>query len=223
MIFIKLDETNIGQLKNFKLSEFYCKCGKCNHNDQPYSFLLALLLQDVRTHFGKALIITSPRRCVAHNKKVGGVAKSKHTYYNGVLATVATDFYVKGVSYKQLVAYIKTIASKYNVNYYYNVSGSVMHIDIKPPEYVEKYNLTRLLKPGCRGDDVKELQRELKKRGYNLGKYGPNKDGIDGVFGTSTSKTSKAVKDFQKASSISVDGKVGKNTAHALGWLYKGK
>ena len=218
MAFIKLDETNIGQLKNFKLSEFYCKCGKCNHNNQPYSFLLAQLLQDVRTHFGKPLIITSARRCVAHNKKVGGVAKSKHTYYNGVLATVATDFYVKGITYKQLVAYIKTIAGKYNVNYYYNVSGSVMHIDIKPPEYVEKYNLTRLLKPGCRGNDVKDLQAELQRRGYDLGKYG-----VDGVFGKNNSYTSKAVKSFQKSQKLYADGKVGKNTAHALGWLYKGK
>lgn len=218
MAFLKLDSTNINQLKDFKESEFYCKCGKCNHNDQPYSFLLALLLQDVRTYFGKPLIITSARRCVAHNKKVGGVAKSKHTYYNGVLATVATDFYVKGVSYKQLVAYIKTIAGKYNVNYYYNVSGSVMHIDIKPPEYVEKYNLTRLLKAGCRGDDVKDLQAELQRRGYNIGKYG-----VDGIFGKSTSYTCKAVKQFQKDNKLFADGKVGKNTAHALGWLYKGK
>lgn len=218
MAFLKLDSTNINQLKDFKESEFYCKCGKCNHNDQPYSFLLALLLQDVRTYFGKPLIITSARRCVAHNKKVGGVAKSKHTYYNGVLATVATDFYVKGVSYKQLVAYIKTIAGKYNVNYYYNVSGSVMHIDIKPPEYVEKYNLTRLLKAGCRGDDVKDLQAELQRRGYNIGKYG-----VDGIFGKSTSYTCKAVKQFQKDNKLFADGKVGKNTAHKLGWLYKGK
>jgi len=216
MAFIKLDETNIGQLKNFKLSEFFCKCGKCNHNDQPYSFLLALLLQDVRTHFGKALIITSPRRCVAHNKKVGGVAKSKHTYYNGVLSCVATDFYVKGVSYKQLVAYIKTIAGKYNVNYYYNVSGSVMHIDIKPPEYIGKYNLTRLLKKGIKkSDDVKDLQAELKRRGYNIGKYG-----VDGTFGDDTKS---AVKKFQKDNKLFADGKVGKNTAHKLGWLYKGK
>lgn len=209
MVFVKLDETNIGQLKNFKESEFYCKCGKCNYNDQPYSFLLALLLQDVRTHFGKPLIITSPRRCVAHNKKVGGVAKSKHTYYNGVLATVATDFYVKGVSYKQLVAYIKTIAGKYNVNYYYNVSGSVMHIDIKPPEYVEKYNLTRLLKKGCKGDDVKELQRTL--GGLT----------VDGIFGNNTRKKVIA---FQKSSPNKLvgDGIVGRNTAHKLGWLYKG-
>lgn len=207
MGFLKLDASNIGQLRNFKLNEFYCKCGKCNPDNQPYSFLLAQLLQDVRTHFGRALIITSPRRCPDWNKKVGGVAKSKHTYYNGVLGCVATDFYVKGVSYSQLVAYIKTIAGKYNVNYYYNVSGSVMHIDIKPPEYVVKYNLTRLLKKGNKGDDVKELQRTLGGLA------------VDGIFGA---KTDKKVKSFQKSKRLTQDGKVGKNTAHALGWLWKG-
>lgn len=82
----------------------------------------------------------------------------------------------------------------------------------------DKYNLTRLLKPGCRGNDVKELQKELKKRGYDLGEYG-----VDGVFGKSTSYTSKAVKSFQKSHGLYADGKVGKNTAHKLGWTYKGK
>lgn len=218
MAFVKLDENNINQLKNFKLSEFKCKCGKCNPDNQPYSFLLAKLLQDIRSYFGKALIITSPRRCVAHNKKVGGVAKSKHTYYNGELATVATDFYVKGISYSKLVAYVKSISGKYNVNYYYNVSGSVMHLDIKPPEIPLKYNLTRLLKVGCRGDDVKELQRELQSRGYDLGKYG-----VDGRFGRKNSYTYKAVKNFQSDNHLTADAVVGKNTAHALGWLYKGE
>ena len=36
MVFVKLDETNIGQLKNIKESEFYCKRGKFNYNDLPY-------------------------------------------------------------------------------------------------------------------------------------------------------------------------------------------
>lgn len=79
--------------------------------------------------------------------------------------------------------------------------------------YVEPYNLTRLLKKGCKGNDVKELQKELNKRGYSCGK-------VDGIFGD---KTAKAVAKFQKASKIAVDSKVGKNTAHKLGWLYKGK
>lgn len=74
--------------------------------------------------------------------------------------------------------------------------------------YVEQFNLTRLLKKGCKGNDVKELQKTLK--GLS----------VDGIFGD---KTLKKVKSFQKSKGLVQDGKVGKNTAHALGWLYKGK
>lgn len=81
--------------------------------------------------------------------------------------------------------------------------------------YVDQFNLTRTLKKGCKGSDVKELQKELKSKGYDLGKYG-----IDSSFG---GDTEKAVKQFQKDNKLAVDGKVGKNTAHKLGWLYKGK
>lgn len=98
---------------------------------------------------------------------------------------------------------------------------------LNPTEYSikddSKFNLTRLLQPGCKGDDVKELQKELKKLGYDLGAYGPKKDGIDGIFGNKNSKTSSAVKKYQKSRKLKVDTKVGKDTAHSLGWLYQGK
>ena len=210
-MFRVVDQNNIKDFKNFTYNEIKCKCGGkyCNGYPAGFSYELLRQLQDIRNHFGKAVIITSALRCPTHNKNVGGVKNSKHTQGKAV------DFYVKGVSYSTLKAYVNKLP--YN-NYTYNVNGSVMHHDIKPPEYVEKYNLGRLLKPGCRGEDVKELQRELQKRGYNLGRYG-----VDGVFGKSTSYTSKAVKSFQKSQKLYADGKVGKNTAHALGWLYKGK
>ncbi len=82
----------------------------------------------------------------------------------------------------------------------------------------DKYNLKRVLKPGCKGSDVEELQKELKKRGYDLGKYG-----VDGIFGKKDSYTSKDVRSFQKSKGLKVDTKVGKETAHALGWLFRGK
>lgn len=84
----------------------------------------------------------------------------------------------------------------------------------------KKYNLTRVLKRGLKGSDVTKLQTELKKKGYDLGKSGKNKDGIDGDFG---GNTEAAVEKYQKASKLEVDGVVGKDTAHKLGWLYKGK
>ena len=211
MAFKTVDTNNINDFKNFKFSEIKCKCGGkyCNGYPTGFSYELLRQLQDIRNHFGSAVIITSAVRCNQHNKNVGGTSNSHHKEGKAV------DFYVKGVSYNTLNKYVNNMPYKH---YKYNISGSVMHYDITPPEYVDKYNLTRLLKPGSRGEDVKELQRELQKRGYNLGSYG-----VDGVFGTKNSFTSKAVKAFQKSQKLYADGIVGKNTAHALGWLYKNK
>ena len=80
-------------------------------------------------------------------------------------------------------------------------------------EKIEKYNLERLLKKGYKGADVKQLQETLNGLGYNCGK-------VDGDFGKNTEK---GVKKFQKARGLYADGIVGKNTAHELGWLFKGK
>lgn len=74
--------------------------------------------------------------------------------------------------------------------------------------YTDPYNLTRILKKGCKGDDVKELQKAL--GGLT----------VDGIFGENTKKR---VKQFQKVQKLTADGIVGKNTAHKLGWTFKGK
>lgn len=71
----------------------------------------------------------------------------------------------------------------------------------------------RLLKRGSKGDDVRQLQEHLVKLGYDLGTYGSARNGVDGDFG---SKTEKAVKSFQKANGLEVDGEYGKNTHAAL-------
>ena len=203
-MFRVVDENNINDFKNFEFRELKCKCGGkyCNGYPTGFSYELLSQLQNIRNHFGKAVIITSAVRCKQHNKNVGGVSNSKHTLGKAV------DFYVKGVSYNTLKAYVKNLP--YN-NYTYNVSGSVMHHDINPPEWIEKYNLTRILKKGKAGEDVKELQRTL--GGLS----------VDGIFGDKTKNKVKSFqKSFQKSKGLYQDGIVGKNTAHALGWLWKG-
>lgn len=67
---------------------------------------------------------------------------------------------------------------------------------------------TANLRKGSKGNGVKWVQWELKRLGYNIGSYG-----IDGDFG---SATDKAVRAFQKAYGLTVDGIVGKNTRDAL-------
>lgn len=75
------------------------------------------------------------------------------------------------------------------------------------------YNLgDRTIKRGVKGDDVAELQSTFVKLGYNLGSYGANRDGVDGDCG---SKTVQAIKDFQFAHNLEVDGEYGKKT-HAV-------
>jgi peptidoglycan hydrolase-like protein with peptidoglycan-binding domain len=58
------------------------------------------------------------------------------------------------------------------------------------------------------------IQRKLKSLGYNLGKFGPNGDGIDGNYGR---RTLAAIKNFQSRNNIRATGWVGSKTAPLLG------
>ena len=66
----------------------------------------------------------------------------------------------------------------------------------------------RVLKNGCEGDDVKELQSYLIQLEYDLGKWG-----ADGEFGDSTEI---AVRKFQVEHDCDMDGEVGPETLNAL-------
>ena len=64
-------------------------------------------------------------------------------------------------------------------------------------------------------DKVKKIQQFLVDKGYDLGEYGDEGDGVDGEYGR---LTRKAVEDFQKKEGdLKVDGKVGPKTAEAMG------
>ena len=67
----------------------------------------------------------------------------------------------------------------------------------------------RILKLGCKGDDVKQLQNDLIHMGYDIGP-----DGTDGDYGYNTKK---AVMKFQEQHHIEpVDGEVGDDTRKVL-------
>lgn len=79
-----------------------------------------------------------------------------------------------------------------------------------------QFELNKVLKKGCKGSDVELLQKELKIRGYDIGK-----SGVDGDFGKNTAK---AVKKLQKDTKCKlVDAIVGKETATKLGWKWTPK
>jgi len=63
-----------------------------------------------------------------------------------------------------------------------------------------------ILRPGDRGEDVRELQSVLKSAGYDPG-------AVDGIYGD---RTVAAVKSFQRTAGIEVDGKVGPVTRRSL-------
>lgn len=70
----------------------------------------------------------------------------------------------------------------------------------------ESIELTRNLKRGLSGDDVKVLQEKLAKLGYEVGE-------IDGIFGP---KTEAALKKFQTDMGLVVDGIFGKKSHESL-------
>ncbi|MFA9379509.1 MAG: peptidoglycan-binding protein, partial [Acetanaerobacterium sp.] len=64
-----------------------------------------------------------------------------------------------------------------------------------------------LSKIGSQGDEVKQIQSNLKKWGYYSG-------AVDGIYG---SKTEKAVRWFQQKNGLTVDGIAGPQTLAAIG------
>ncbi|EAZ2866630.1 DUF882 domain-containing protein [Salmonella enterica] len=108
--------------KYFKRSEFACKCG-CGQ-DTVDAELLAIL-EDVREHFGKPVIINSANRCPTHNKRVGGASKSVH------LTGKAADIVVKGVAPDIVHAYL---TAKYSGKYGIGKYNTFTHVDSRSKE-----------------------------------------------------------------------------------------
>lgn len=75
-------------------------------------------------------------------------------------------------------------------------------------ESVKNAESRRTLKKGCKGDDVRQMQKDLISLGYALPKWG-----ADGSFGA---ETLAAVKRFQLNNGLAVDGIVGPKTYAAI-------
>jgi uncharacterized protein YcbK (DUF882 family) len=79
------------QISNhFTSEEFKCKCTVCPDSVGYWPPIgLLMVLEDVRTHFGHIVTITSAKRCPDHNKAVGGSSRSKHL--EGIAADIVVD------------------------------------------------------------------------------------------------------------------------------------
>ena len=85
---------------NFTVKEFACKNGEDTILVAPR---LVMVLQSIRSHFGKAVTITSAYRTPEYNKKVGGADQSQHCY------GTAADIKVAGVTPAKVAAYARSI------------------------------------------------------------------------------------------------------------------
>lgn len=68
--------------KHFKRSEFCCPC--CQKGGEIMDMWLIWLLEVIRAHYNKPIIINSGYRCEKHNKEVGGAKNSQHLYGDAV-------------------------------------------------------------------------------------------------------------------------------------------
>ena len=84
----------------FRVREFRCRDGS---DTIMVDQALPLLLQAIREHFGKAVVITSGYRTATHNASVGGAKSSQH------LLGRAADIQVQGVSVEDVAAYAESL------------------------------------------------------------------------------------------------------------------
>ena len=99
-VFSLAKEGNERLSANFTVQEFRCRDG----SDPVFvDTRLVQVLQSIRDHFGKPVVITSAYRTAAHNKAVGGAAYSQHCYGR------AADIRVQGVPVETLAAYAEKL------------------------------------------------------------------------------------------------------------------
>ena len=108
-------------IENFTREEFACPCGRCGGCPAEPNKKLALALQQIRSHFGKAVHISSGVRCRAHNDELpGSVPNSFH------LVGTAADFRVEGENSYTVLDFVDTLPG---VRYAYRIDETYVHMD----------------------------------------------------------------------------------------------
>lgn len=104
---------------NFRVREFACLDG----SDPIFiDTELVTILQKIRTHFGRAVTITSAYRTPPRNKSVGGTTYSQHLYGR------ACDIKVSGISPKKVAEYAeKLLPNTGGIGIY----DTFTHIDVR--------------------------------------------------------------------------------------------
>lgn len=196
--------------KNFKLSEFDCKCSRCKK--VLLDTKLVELLQKIRDHFGASVNVNSGYRCKGHNKEVGGSSSSNH------VKGTAADIRVEGVEPREVAKYAESIGIKRIGLYEGDAEGNFVHIGSGS---TKKFWLGKgQKKVDTFGGVIKKVTLELPvlEKGMKIGAVFALQDLLnghkydiesDGSFGNDTYET---LKKFQYEHDLVDDGKCGKAT-----------
>ena len=115
----KAKDGNKNLSANFKVREFACTDG----SDPVFvSDKLVEILQEIRSHFGRAVTINSAFRTATKNKAVGGATNSQHLY------GMAADISVKGVSPSRVAAFAETLLPNTGG---IGIYGTFCHVDVR--------------------------------------------------------------------------------------------
>lgn len=106
--------------KHFKVREFAQKDFRCDKIIVDTE--LIDVLEDIRAHFNKPVIVTSGYRTPEYNTKIGGVKNSQHT------KGTAADIKVSEVPARGVQKYLK---DKYPDKYGIGSYSTFTHIDIR--------------------------------------------------------------------------------------------
>ena len=104
--FCKLSPASDASTTNFTLGEFHCKDAARTPVPEPIRGNVQQLMEQLevlRSELGKAILVTSGYRTVAHNKEVGGETNSMH------LCGMAADIKVSGVTAAEVHATIERL------------------------------------------------------------------------------------------------------------------
>ena len=99
-VYSRAKDGGVSLSPHFKVWEFACHDGSDTVFVSP---ALVEVLEKIRAHFGKAVVISSGYRTESHNEKSGGAAYSRHKY------GLAADIRISGVSPGDIAAYAETL------------------------------------------------------------------------------------------------------------------
>lgn len=166
---------------NFRAREFDCNGNGCC-NETKIDEKLVEILQKIRDHFGKPVVITA-YRCPVWNAKVANAASRSYHMYGQ-----AADLHIDGVAPAEIAKYAESIGVLGIGLYETDRDGYFVHVD------------TRTSKSFWYG--------HAQERRTTFGGAAP----VEENTGTGTYTLEQFIKDVQRACGVSVDGIAGPET-----------